>query len=317
MQKFRIRTFFKNFLFLFNSHRPSNKPNVLIFSLPRSGSTWLQELIWTQPYFKYANEPLNLKGSFLRKISSINGFEELYKYETRHKVLDYFLRITEGRIHVFDPSPIRKYYRFSTSRIVFKVIHGGEIFFKDIAEHTNSKAIFLLRNPIAVALSRKQLPRIKELTSPKVLSIFSEEEKLVISETLKSGNDRELKILMWCIQNKLVLHYLPEDAIIIAYEQLITEPEQTLKKIAFHCDLPDLDKMIKSVSIPSAVSTQSESESVNLMQDNIEMRLKLIANWRNKVTDEEAKTYFGICEKLNFGIYSNESDLPNLAILQH
>jgi len=42
-----------------NIHLTGNSPNVFIFSTPRSGSTWLMELILTQPGFKPCNEPCN------------------------------------------------------------------------------------------------------------------------------------------------------------------------------------------------------------------------------------------------------------------
>ena len=73
MQNSKMRKFVSNNAKLFNIHRSSEKPSVLIFSSPRSGSTWLQELIWSQPEFKYVNEPLNLKGAWLQNKSGING----------------------------------------------------------------------------------------------------------------------------------------------------------------------------------------------------------------------------------------------------
>ena len=44
-----------------NRHRPGTRPNVFVFTTPRSGSTWLMELIQTQPHFKQCSEPLNLR----------------------------------------------------------------------------------------------------------------------------------------------------------------------------------------------------------------------------------------------------------------
>ena len=310
MRKFRLRNAQQEFLFLFNYHKPSKKPNVLIFSLPRSGSTWLQELIWTQKGFKYANEPLNLKGRFLQKKSKINGFKELYTLGAKNKVLSYFKRITNGNFHILDPSPLRKNTRFFTSRVVFKVIHGGELFINELAQHTNSKVIYLLRNPIAVSLSRRQLPRTDELTSDLVLSIFNDAEKKVIEEIMKSGDDMEKRILMWCIQNRLILEQKTEDWLIISYEHLTTTPERIIDEITKHCQLSEIEKMTNSVDIPSAVSIQSETDSVNLMQGNMEKRKALISKWRTKVEDSDAKKYFEICKKMNIPFYDFNSDLP-------
>ena len=44
-----------------NIHKPDGRPNVLLFSTPRSGSTWLMELILTQSGFKPCDEPFDLR----------------------------------------------------------------------------------------------------------------------------------------------------------------------------------------------------------------------------------------------------------------
>ncbi len=47
-------------------YRPSGLPHVFLFTMPRSGSTWLMELIWSQPGFKAVNEPLDLRNPVVR-----------------------------------------------------------------------------------------------------------------------------------------------------------------------------------------------------------------------------------------------------------
>lgn len=245
----KLRNFVLNNGNLFNRHRPSVKPNVLIFSLPRSGSTWLQELIWSQPEFKYVNEPLNLKGPRLQNKSRINGFNELYTNEVRDKVVDYFKGFIEGKHHFMNPNPLRKHSRLFTSRIVFKVIHGGEFFINDIAQQTNSKILYLLRNPIAVALSRKQIPRTEELTSDFVLSKFNLDEQKFAKEIIHNGSDMEKKIMLWCIQNKFALQQRTSNWLVLSYERLTCYPEKVLTALAEHCELPELEIMIERVNI--------------------------------------------------------------------
>lgn len=312
MQNKKLKHFVLNNANLFNRHKPSRRPSVLIFSLPRSGSTWLQELIWSQPEFKYVNEPLNLKGDWLHKKSGINGFKELYTAAVRDKLINYFKGFIDGKHHFMNPNPLRKNSRFFTSRIVFKVIHGGEVYINDIAQSTNSKIVYLLRNPIAVALSRKQIPRNEELTSDFVLSRFTLEEQKFAKEIISTGSDMERKIMLWCIQNKLALQHRNSNWLVISYEQLTCYPEKVLTTLAAHCELSDLKTMIKNVNIPSAVTTQSEGDSVRLMQEDNDNRKHLINSWRSKVTVEEMSSYFDICDKMNIGIYTEDSDFINM-----
>jgi hypothetical protein len=209
-----------------------------------------------------------------------------------------------------NPNPSRKNSRFFTSRIVFKVIRGGEFLINDIAEHTNSKIVYLLRNPIA--LSRTQIPRIEELTSDFVLSRFTPDEQNFAKEIIRNGSDMEKKIMLWCIQNKLALQHRTSNWLVISYERLTCNPEKVPTALAEHCKLPNLEIMIQRVSIPSAVTTQSEDDSVSLMKEDSNNRKRLISKWKSKVTDAETRRYFEICNKMNIGIYAKDSDFTIL-----
>ena len=157
----KIKKIVLNNGFLFNRHKPSALPNVLLFSLPRSGSTWLLELIWSQPEFKYVNEPLNLKGSWLRKKSHINGFKELYTEAVRDKVVAYFKGFVEGTHHFMNPNPSRKNSRFFTSRIVFKVIHGGEFLINDKQNIPTLKLCIYYVTPLQLPCLERKFPEQK------------------------------------------------------------------------------------------------------------------------------------------------------------
>jgi len=310
LRQLGVRKHIQRLGFLFNYHKPESLPNVLLFSMPRSGSTWLMELVWSQPGFKSINEPLNLKGSWLQKKSNIKGFKELYRDQTKAKVLNYFKAIAAGKSHFLNPNPLRKYTRFLTSRVVFKVIHGGELFINDIAKETNSKIVYLLRHPIAVALSRKQVPRTRELTSNFVMSHFNAQEQKYARKMMAEGSEMEIKVLTWCIQNRLALSQKNQEWLILSYERLTCEPEKVLSALATHCELPDLDVMMKSVNIPSAVTNQSENDSVALMKNESDVRLKLINKWRSKVSKETTMKCFDVCKKMNFEVYTIDQDLP-------
>lgn len=315
MLKGSLRNFIRELGFLYNVHKPASKPNVFIFSMPRSGSTWLQELIWSQPEFKYVNEPLNLKGSWLQRKSEIQGFEELYSAEVKEKLIAYFNGFVEGKHHFLNPNPLRKTSRFLTSRIVFKVIHGGELFLNDIAAATNCRIVYLIRNPVAVALSRKQLPRVEQLTSDIVLSKFSPSEQNLALEIFKRGDSMEKRIMAWCIQNKLALMSRKDDWLVFSYEELTLRPEVVVQALAAHCELPNPELMLKSVNVPSAVTSQSQKGDIDLMKGGKDERLDLIRKWRERVSAEDLERYFDICRQMNFEVYKEDEDLPNSSFL--
>lgn len=51
-----------------NIHLPNKeKTNVFIFTTPRSGSTWLMDLILTQPGFKSYSDPFDIREPLVRE----------------------------------------------------------------------------------------------------------------------------------------------------------------------------------------------------------------------------------------------------------
>lgn len=293
-----------------NWHRPSEAPNAFIFSMPRSGSTWLQELIWTQPGFKYCNEPLNLKEDFLRRKSSISGFEELYNSSSRDKVIDYLRLFCIGNHHFLDPSPLRKYYRLVTNRMVFKIIHGGEIFINDIAEKCNGKVIFLIRHPIAVSLSRKTLPRLNVLCSAQILQQFSPSQQKLAQDIQTKGTFLEKGVLSWCIQNQLALRQRRPDWLVITYEQLTVEPKPIIEALVENLGLSHPERIWQQLNIPSAVKVQSEQKAVEMMAGEQQQRRLLIERWREKVLPEEASRLMQIAADFELDVYTNNNSYP-------
>lgn len=264
------------------------------------------ELIWSQPSFKYVNEPLNLKSGWMQKASGIRGFSELYTREAKEKVVDYFYGFSSGRRHFLDPNPLRKHYRPFTRRIVFKVIHGGELFINDISRACNGRVIYLMRHPIAVALSRKQLPRMDELCSDLVLGHFTPEERNFALSVKAKGDPMELRILAWCLQNKLALQQRTTEWMVVTYEQLVMDPPTVVEKLAVHAQLPAKERIYKQLNTPSAVSVQSEEETITMMEAQERERLKLVDVWKNRVDDSRAMELMEICTKMNIRVYHRD-----------
>ena len=70
---YNIKLFLKS---ISNIHRDEGN-NVLIISNPRSGSTWLMEMIWSQNKFKAINEPLNIRRKEIAKYLGVSSFSYL------------------------------------------------------------------------------------------------------------------------------------------------------------------------------------------------------------------------------------------------
>ena len=101
-------------------HRASGEKNIFLFSTPRSGSTWLAEMVATQPRFKFVNEPFNIRMPYVRENLGINNWDEYYNSGAESKIESYLDRFLDGHDHdprFARPKPLSEFWRMRTSRI--------------------------------------------------------------------------------------------------------------------------------------------------------------------------------------------------------
>jgi len=300
-----------------NYHKKGAKKNIFVFSMPRSGSTWLQELIWTQKGVKYCNEPLNIRDEKIRELSRITSWEELYNKRNKDKLIQYFKNHCDDKIKWMNPNPLRKNHNFFTDRMVFKIINGGEYLINEISDSCNGKVVYLIRHPVPVALSRKVLPRLDVLCSKNVLGQFAYDLQDVAFKILKNDDFLEKAILSWCIQNKIALDQKRDDWLIITYEQLVVESRPIIDKLVKELDLEDPDKIFNQLNIPSRVTVQSGKEKSHKIKnkENSESR-DFIELWRSKVDSKKEAELFKIIDLFGLGdIYQEGSSYPTTKYL--
>ncbi|MCA9884568.1 MAG: hypothetical protein KC708_16430, partial [Anaerolineae bacterium] len=241
-----------------NIHLPGLDPNVFLFTTPRSGSTWLMEMIWSQPGFKYCNEPLNLRVPDVVRHLGITTWEGLYSEAARPKIETYFRGLIDGSIRFSNPSPLHKYYRPFTRRIIFKILNGQEDRISWFADTFNGRILFLLRHPIPVSLSRKQLPRLETFVKSEYKRHFTVKQLTSAERVIANGSNLERGVLSWCFQNAVPLRDRRPDWIVMTYEQTVLEPEVIIRHLARRLDLPNPECMLARVAVPSRSTNLSD-----------------------------------------------------------
>ena len=251
--KGQIETFLKSI----TNYHSDKGDNIVIFSTPRSGSTWLMELIKTQPDFKICNEPLNIRNTSVAKALGVNKWAELYSEKNSKILKNYFQEIISGKHLFLNGNPFRKYHRPLTSRIVFKIINGGELMVNEIAEVSKSKVLYLIRHPVSVALSREQLPRLETLINKDITKGLNLEEIKKIEKYKNDDSHIVRATLSWCIQNKLALNRSNADWVILTYEQLVVDPKPIVEFISYKFKFKKRQRIFANLKRPSTVTVQS------------------------------------------------------------
>lgn len=293
-----------------NLHRPDGRQNIFLFSTPRSGSTWLMELIWSQPGFKACNEPLDLRNPMVQRYSGIKSWLELYNHTANPALQRYFQALCDGRLHAIDPIPFRGFYRPFTRQIVFKIINGGEDRIHWFRDTFNGRIIYLIRHPIAVSLSREYWPRLQAQLKSEYGRNFSQHQINFAEHILESGTRLEQGVLAWCLENAVPLWMATDEWLILAYEDLVIDPAPWVTQMAERLDLPDPERMLERLAIPSAVKAKSNPETQQALERGTD-RHWLIEKWKSRVSDADERRAMEILAHFELDVYRYGEFLPN------
>ena len=295
-------------------HRPGTLPNVFIFTTPRSGSTWLMELIWSQPGFRCVNEPLDVRDPLVARSLGISSWEELVDLPPAAltKLHSYFQRSCEGRIHTAEPAPFRnRFYRYTTQQTVFKVLHGGEDRLNWFRDSFNGRVVYFIRHPVAVSLSRKVFPRLQAFINTSYADNFTDLQLREAQRIVTLGSHLERGVLDWCFQNALPLRQMTPDWALLTYEQLVLEPEVSVQYLADKLELADTDKIYNRLGDPSGVLQKSDAETQGLLREGAtQKRSQLVSKWRSKVSASQEQRAMDILALFDMSAYSFGDLLP-------
>lgn len=294
-----------------NVHRPDGSPNVFVLSTPRSGSTWLMEWIWSQPGFKYCNEPLNLRDPLVRRHLGVAEWEDLFDRGAERKLHGYFQGFCTGRLRFANPNPLRRYYRPITHRIVFKEIHAGSHRGNWFRESFNGRIVYLLRHPIAVGLSTETLPTLRALLTSDYRSHLPDDQLAYAQTIVETGTGLEQRILSWCLQNSVPLNDATDDWVIVTYEQMILDPLPVIEHLAHRLSLPMPQRMRDQLTVASGVKEKSDTETQRVLNSgDAASRPWLVEKWRSRIDEATERRVMGILERFGMDAYRSGDTLP-------
>jgi hypothetical protein len=299
-------------------HHQADLPNIAIFSSARSGSTWLMELIATQPGFKSVDEPLHPDHLVACKIApppASDVWNLLLPNENRERTLKPYLRsIERNEIHIGEPRFLSRFYRLRTNRIVFKILRAQDLmgWFQDTF---GWQIVYLIRHPLATNLSRKQFPRLELfLKNKQFISQYLSREQVEFSQEVQARGARvQIGVLDWCLQNLPVLKNLGDRSwILMHYEDLICKPAIEIDRLATALSLSRPELMRRHLSEASGSTYQSDASTRSAFQSSGGKPSSefLLTKWRKKLGPNDEEQAFQVLDAFEIDIYSRGEDLP-------
>ncbi len=303
-----------------NIHHQGDKKNIFLFSTPRGGSTWVMEILSSQPGMKYYDEPFSIRRPNVQKVSRFKKWEDLMpEAEREEDIIQYLRELSNNKIGVMNPTPFRKYWNFYTKRIVFK-IHELEHLINPIKEKCNGQILYLLRHPIPTSLSRNVLPRLDlYLNSDFYTKKYLTPEKFIrIKNICETGSKLEQGVIAWCLENILPLKYSDtSDWLFVTYEELLLKPYTVCHVMADKLELEREDLMLKAVDVPSVNIDMSGTHTKKILQDRDteRRRIKMFTKWKNTINDGEEERCFEIMDLFKIDAYTYNNYFANARYL--
>jgi len=298
---------------LSNIHTPGGLPDIFVFATPRSGSTFLLELLHAQPGMKTYNEPLSVRKAAMRRALGVENWREATILPNREeKYLSYFNALKTNKIPELNAPLYRRRGRFLTSRLVYKIIHGGEDLVPWFEESLGALSIILIRHPIPTVLSHTHFPRLPYyLDQPGLQNLLSADQIRFTQHIIIYGSPFEQGIVDWCLQNvaPLVCHYDP-GRIVLSYEELTLFPREIVSFLTPKLQLTPIKNLDRLITRPSGSTTDSAQETREFFDGMASDRYFLVEKWKRKVTGREERRAFEILNVYGIDCYEMDNFLP-------
>jgi hypothetical protein len=267
-----------------------NKQKVAIHGVPRSGTTWLGELINSSPNVRYKYQPLfsyELK-DFLNENSSLSAINEYFDKldKTKSPFLDQELAKEQGIIPVFTKQAI--------THIVYKEVRYHHIIKNLLSKDSEIKIIGIIRNPLATINSWLNSPREfrKDLGWLEIDEWRFANKKNAHKPEEFYGYEKwkEVAYLFSELEN---IH--PDRFLLISYNQLLKNTFDEVERVFDFCDLYISNQTTEFINKSKNIDKNTTYSVYKKKVDDDEWKFSLNKNIISEIlwdlNDNELKRY--------------------------
>lgn len=294
---------------------------IVIAGVPRSGTTWLLEILQTLSGYKALNEPLSAPRAFNRYGFSWRTYIPPEGKAERQRA--YIEKALTGRLGVsgwkFDASsrPLQLVEHATRDRLIVKFCRLNRMFHWFLGEFDTRATVLLMRHPCAVVASMLNHGSWNEEGHLDVLGASRAEQALhggelppSLEEVFRPVLDRistqvEVLATMWCLDHYIPLIHHPQENngrwLLVTYERLVTEGEAELNRIAEEVGVKVSPEMLSYLESPSA------SVKDKLRQDPY----RQLAKWRDRLTGSQVKQVLSIVEEVGLADFYTDQLEPS------
>ncbi|WP_013321232.1 sulfotransferase domain-containing protein [Gloeothece verrucosa] len=297
------------------------KNTIFISSSPRSGSTWLAEIIEYITKSRFIFEPFhtgqvnfglpNTRPLYLRPQSEYPQYKEAIE------------KIVNGKIKSQWTDTLNK--QILPKKRLIKAIHSNLMLKWLMVNYPDIKFIYLLRNPFSVSLSIARMGgdiHLEDMLSQETLVKDFLADKIDIINSANTAFEKAM--VRWTIEQFVPLSLFENDdnILIIFYENLCLNTEKEISKISKflqedidNTDVSSLKKMIKKPSATAFLAiNKSLKTEVNKAEYDLKSKNKL-TEWQNSVEQSQIDYGLKLLQAFNLDKLYNDDLIPNTALI--
>ena len=297
-------------------YRQGERPNILLFSSRRGGSTYLAGLIACEPSMRFVDQPFDMTPLGLQRNPVIEA-------HLPHKLLSQFISLSDS-----DADKVRSYmrllldgglremsppYLLPRNRTILKIVNAIPLV-DWFAEQFEVLIIYLVRHPIPQALSvvKTDWPITAQayLENPVFSGKYlSPSQRQAGASIMQKGTHLEKAVLNWVLENLYPLKYASRIDLTLTYEELVLFPTMAIDLVARTLELENVAGMRARVDTPSRSSRFSDRETNDAIARSD--RESLVGRWLSKVDNSTRDRIGGILNAFDILEYSVDGPLPN------
>ncbi len=306
---------------IFNIHKKGTQKDIFIFGTRRSGTTWLMELIGSQPGIRYSAEPLYVpRWNYHKNKLPKNPYSKFINMNKREEklLIGYFQSILNGSINVSPPWKIfNSDYSFFTNRHVVKICNGLSLI-NWFENNFDIYIVYLLRHPISTSLSiiNQEWPDTADafLNNEFFNKNYLDKKQIEFARAIKRrGSGLYCLILEWCLENMVPLRSIQgrsKDWIVLTYEELVMNPEKVIDILCEKLDLEDKNKIKKKIFQPSMSVDKLTHQHIESKNNEY-----LLKRWKDRVSEREERQVFKILKRFGIDAYNYGDFMPCSSLL--
>lgn len=315
-----LRNLGKNLVFkpAWNFGNRKSPENIIITGSPRSGTTWLLEILETIGNTRRIWEPFTASRFATNDYKEINFGLGLRPYCAKdadnYKLKEYFTQLFAGTYHKLPMigSHNKSWFEILKNcafpQITIAKFCRAQRLVPWLNKNFSNKIILIMRHPLAVVASSLDHPAFQgeevANTHPVISDELSKKFPKLCEYTRSLDTLAEKLTATWCFDYKIALQEKNKKLHLIAYENFVASPEIELRSLS----------EFLQVELPLATYDLVKKPSSTVVQAKKDSTEEQLSKWKNKLSSEVISRVLSVLERFDLDFYSDEI-YPNFRLL--